>query len=119
MTTLQQQYEDTLRENARLSEENRALRKMAAHDSWSKELQDALDAIPLRFIGNDYWVNGIARMAQEFDKIAIPDFETAVRMVAAHVHGQGKFYIEIAVDPKTKEVGWTFGPTNRDESHIN
>lgn len=53
---------------------------------------------------------------REFEKIDIPDFETAVRMVAAHMHGKGKFYIEIAVDPKTKEVGWTFEPTEYEQS---
>lgn len=52
----------------------------------------------------------------EFERIDIPDFETAVRMVAAHMHGKGKFYIEIAVDPKTKEVGWTFEPTEYGQS---
>lgn len=46
----------------------------------------------------------------EFDRVLIPDFETTVRMVAANIHGQGKFYIEIGVDPETKEVGWTFEP---------
>lgn len=56
------------REIAKLREENRALRKMAADDSWSKELQDAIDAIPLRFLGNDYWVEGIRRMAAELDR---------------------------------------------------
>jgi len=45
------------------------------------------------------------------DEIFCPDFETAIRMVGAQMHHRGKFYIEIAVDPKTKEVAWTFEPT--------
>lgn len=45
------------------------------------------------------------------DKVEVPDFETTVRMVAANVHAMGRAYIEIAVDPKTKEVGWSFEPT--------
>lgn len=110
---------DMGRENAKLREENRALRAMAEDDSWSKELQDALEAIPPQFLGNDYWVNGIRRMAEHGDKVLCPDFETTVRMVAANIHAQGKFYIEIAVDPKTKEVGWTFEPTEREQPHAN
>lgn len=50
-------------ENERLVEQNRALRKMADYDSWSRELQEALDSIPIRFLANDYWVEGIRRMA--------------------------------------------------------
>jgi len=52
----------------------------------------------------------------ERDKIFCPTLETAIRMVGAHIHQQGKFYIEIAVDPKTKEVASTFEPTLPDEA---
>jgi hypothetical protein len=61
----------------------------------------------------------IAALIAHGDAVAIPDFETSVRMVAAHMHGMGRFYCEIAVDPETKEVAWTFEPTERDESHDN
>jgi hypothetical protein len=44
------------------------------------------------------------------EKVEVPDFETAVRMVAANLHAQGRHYIEIAVNPATKEVGWRFEP---------
>ena len=54
----------------KLSEQNRALRAMAENDSWSRELQDALDSIPARFLTNDYWVNGIRRMA---DALSAPN----------------------------------------------
>lgn len=51
------------RELAQLKEENRALRAITENDSWSGEMQDALDAIPRQFQQSDYWVNGIKRMA--------------------------------------------------------
>jgi len=51
-------------EIARLKEENRALRAITEKDSWSGEMQDALDSIPRQFQRSDYWVNGIKRMAE-------------------------------------------------------
>lgn len=53
------------------------------------------------------------------DKVEIPDLETAVRMVAAQIHARGKYYIEIAIDPETKEVGHTFEPTLPDKTGQN
>ena len=38
-------------------------------------------------------------------------FGESLQAVAAHLHHQGKTYIEIAIDPKTKEIGWSFEPT--------
>ena len=61
---------ENFKEVTRLREENRALKAMAENDSWSKELQDALQAIPARFQANDYWVNGIRRMAEENETLA-------------------------------------------------
>lgn len=48
-----------------------------------------------------------ASMRPEF----IPDFETSLKQVCAHLKQQGKTYIEIAFDPKTKEVAHSFTPT--------
>lgn len=56
---------ETFKENARMREQVRALKAMAENDSWSKELQDALEAIPPKYLGNDYWVNAIKRMADD------------------------------------------------------
>lgn len=38
-------------------------------DSWSREMQEALQAIPSQFVENDYWVNGIKRMAAEVERL--------------------------------------------------
>lgn len=38
----------------------------------------------------------------------IPHLGTCIKQVAAHLHNRGKSYIEIAVDPKTREVAWSF-----------
>lgn len=53
------------------------------------------------------------------DKVQCPDMDTCIRMVAAHIHERGKFYIEIAVDPQTKEVASTFEPTPPDNPGTN
>lgn len=41
----------------------------------------------------------------------VPVFEMAIKQVVAHLDQQGKTYIEIALDPKTKEIAWTFTAT--------
>lgn len=66
------------------------------------------------YCSEDYRAALVA-LLEHGEKVEIPDFETAVRMVAVNMHTQGKFYIEIGVDPKTKEVGWSFEPTLMDE----
>jgi hypothetical protein len=38
-------------------------------DSWSREMQEALQSIPAQFVKNDYWVNGIKRMADELARL--------------------------------------------------
>lgn len=45
------------------------------------------------------------------DRIQAPDFEMIVRMLGANIHAQGKTFIEIAVDPTTKEVAHSFETT--------
>lgn len=45
------------------------------------------------------------------DTVFLPDFVTCVKQLAAHLDQQGKTYIEIAVDPKTKEIAHSFTPT--------
>ena len=67
----------------------------------------------------DTLAEALVALLDHGDSLAAPDFETSVRLVAANMHAQGKFYIEIGVDPKTKEVGWTFEPTDREESKGN
>lgn len=39
------------------------------------------------------------------------DFGTSVKFVCAHLQEQGKSYLEIAVDPTTKEAAWSFEAT--------
>lgn len=48
------------------------------------------------------------------DEIQAPGFEMLVRMLGANIHAQGKTYLELAVDPVTKEVGHSFEVTKRD-----
>lgn len=43
----------------------------------------------------------------------IPDFEVVLKMVCAHLEARGQTYVEIAYDPKTKEIGWSFTPVER------
>lgn len=44
-------------------------------------------------------------------------FEESLQAVAAHLHQQGKTYIEIGLDPKTKEIGWSFTATLNDSTN--
>lgn len=53
----------------------------------------------------------LVELLEHGDKVHCPDLETSIRIVAANMHAAGKFYVEIAVDPKSKEVGYTFSPT--------
>lgn len=41
----------------------------------------------------------------------IPDWGDCVKMICAHLDNMHKTYVEIAFDPKTKEVAWSFEPT--------
>lgn len=41
----------------------------------------------------------------------LPDFERCIKQVVVHLSHQNRTYIEIAVDPKTNEIGWSFAPT--------
>lgn len=52
------------------------------------------------------------------DSYTVQDFDTCIKQVAAHLHQQDKSYIEIAVDPKTKEIGWSFTPTPPGEDQL-
>jgi hypothetical protein len=62
------------------------------------------------------WIEGLKQCAAEAERVAAQaevnaTFDTAVKLVAAHLDRQGKTYIEIAVDPKTKEVATSFTAT--------
>lgn len=89
--------------------------------AYARRMKKAATAPGLHFGFNDHAKTQEALIAllDHGDRVEIPDLETAIRMVACQMHGQGKFYIEIGVDPKTKEVGWTFEPTEREESKHN
>lgn len=88
--------------------------------AFARKLKKADEAPGLSFgFAHHKVAEALIALLDHGDKISTPDFETSVQMVAANIHAQGKFYIEIAVDPKTKEVGWTFEPTARDESQSN
>lgn len=41
----------------------------------------------------------------------IPDWGDCVKIITAHLTSMNKTYVEIAVDPKTKEVAWSFEAT--------
>jgi hypothetical protein len=43
--------------------------KSSPAPTWDAEKQQALDAIPKEFIGNDLWLNGIKRMATEIERL--------------------------------------------------
>ncbi len=43
--------------------ENERLKHEIATDSWTGEIQRALDFIPKEYLGNDAWENGVSRMA--------------------------------------------------------
>lgn len=47
----------------------------------------------------------LARLTASPDGIT---FEESLQAVAAHLHRMGKTYIEIGVDLRTKEIGWSF-----------
>jgi hypothetical protein len=53
------------------------------------------------------------------DSVLIPDFEVSVRMVGANLDALGKSIVLIAVDPKTKVIGWTFTPPEHDAAQPN
>lgn len=53
----------------------------------------------------------LVELFEHGERVMCPDFETLVRMVAANIHAQGKSFIEIAVDPATKEVAHSFTAT--------
>jgi hypothetical protein len=84
-----------------LREVNRALSASAANDSWSKALQDALDAIPMDCVKSDYWVNGITRLAQDRD---------ALRSVLAELASECQEYEEMLDIVADLEVGEPNGP---------
>lgn len=58
-------------------------------------------------------VNAYSPPATGEGEPTIPDFETCIKQVGAHIQQQGKSYIEIAVSP-AKEIAWSFTITERD-----
>lgn len=66
-------YSDEMRKleraNAALRAEVERLQHEIKTDSWTREMQEALQAIPSQFVQNDYWVNGIKRMAAEIERL--------------------------------------------------
>jgi hypothetical protein len=62
------------------------------------------------------WIEGLKQCAAEAERVAAQSevnatFDTAVKLVAAHLDLQGKTYIEIALDPKTKQIATSFTAT--------
>jgi len=55
----------------------------------------------------------IVALLDHGDKLVAPDFDTAIRIVAANLHALGKTHIEISVHPETKKVDWKAAPVAR------
>lgn len=62
--TLRTEREQLVVVNGELCAEVNRLKAEIANDSWTAEMQAALDAIPREFVGNDLWANGVVRMSQ-------------------------------------------------------
>lgn len=62
LAALRLEREQLVTVNGELCAEVDKLRAELANDSWTGEMQQAIEAIPREFLGNDFWVNGIVRM---------------------------------------------------------
>lgn len=51
--------------------ENARLKQEIATDSWTAEMQRALELIPVEFLKNDMWCEGIGRMAAVIEKLKV------------------------------------------------
>jgi hypothetical protein len=52
----------------------------------------------------------LAKLTGSKEGITFPE---SVQAVCAHLHRMGLTYIEIGLDPKTKEIGWSFTPVKK------
>jgi hypothetical protein len=67
--------------------------------------------LPIGNLDRKIWPLVAAAIKRAHSERFIPDFETCVKQICAHLDQQGKTYVEIAIDPKTKEIGWSFTAT--------
>ena len=64
---------------AAMTEERDKLKHEITTDSWSAEMQRALELIPIEFVQNDMWYAGIDRMAKELNELRRLRTETLER----------------------------------------